>query len=69
MTLPPDPNLARRLPAIEYHDTEYKGGQTVQMTTPCFLAQMEWLREDGYHTLNSNEMLRFAHGEYQPPKR
>lgn len=69
MTLPPDPNLARRLPAIEYHDTEYKGGQTVQMTTPWFLAQMEWLRENGYYTLNNDEMLRFVRGEYQPPKR
>ncbi|MCS6992862.1 MAG: polysaccharide deacetylase family protein [Anaerolineales bacterium] len=69
MTLPGDPNLARRIPAIEYHDTEYKGGQTVQMTTPWFLAQMEWLNDNGYYTLNNEEMLRFVQGEYQPPKR
>lgn len=69
MTFPPDPNLARRLPAIEYHDTEYKGGQTVQMTTAWFLAQMQWLRDNDYYTLNNDEMLRFVRGEYQPPKR
>lgn len=69
MTLAQDPALARRIPAIEYHDTEYKGGQTVQMTTPWFLEQMAWLSENGYYTLNNDEILRFVRGEYQPPKR
>ena len=69
MTLPGDSSLALRIPAIEYHDTEYKGGQTVQMTTAWFLAQLQWLSENGYHALSNEEILRFVQGEYQPPKR
>ncbi len=64
-----DPSLALRIPAIEYHDTEYKGGQTVQMTTAWFLSQLQWLSDNGYHALSGEEILRFVRGEYQPPKR
>ncbi len=64
-----DPSLSLRIPAIEYHDTEYKGGQTVQMTSAWFLAQLQWLSDNGYHALNNEEILRFVQGEYQPPKR
>lgn len=61
--------LALRIPAIEYHDSEYKGGQTVQMTTAWFLSQLQWLSDNGYHALSNEEVLRFVRGEYQPPKR
>lgn len=69
MSISEDPSLARRIPAIEYHDSEYKGGQTVQMTTAWFLSQLQWLSDNGYHALSNNEILRFVRGEYQPPRR
>jgi len=69
MSLPEDPSLAKRIPVIEYHDSEYKGGQTVQITTAWFLAQLQWLSENGYHALSNDEILRFVQGEFQPPKK
>lgn len=69
MSISEDPSLARRIPAIEYHDSEYKGAQTVQMTTAWFLSQLQWLSDNGYHALSNSEILRFVRGEYQPPRR
>ena len=69
MPEPTDPSLAYRLPIIEYHDSEYKGAQTVQMTTAWFLAQLQWLSENGYKALTGAELLQFVQGEAQPPKK
>jgi len=64
-----DSVLATRIPALEYHDTEYKGGETVQMTTEWFLAQMQWLSDNGFRTLTSQELLQFVLGNSRPPQK
>src|SRR5512133_4144945 len=63
-----DSALATRIPALEYHDTEYKGGETVQMTSEWFLAQMQWLSDNGFKTLTSQELLQFVLGNIKPPQ-
>jgi len=67
--VPVDPSLASRIPAIEYHGTEYNGGPTVQMTPEWFLAQMQWLSDNGYKALTNDEMLQFVQGVARPPKK
>ena len=59
---------ASRIPAIEYHDSEYGGGQ-VQMTTPWFMAQLQWLSDNGFKTLTNAEMIDFATGQDRPPQK
>jgi peptidoglycan/xylan/chitin deacetylase (PgdA/CDA1 family) len=66
---PVDPTLASRIPIIEYHDAEYKGAQTVQMTTAWFLDQLKWLYDNGFKTLTSDELLQFALGNSRPVKK
>lgn len=66
--IPVDPCLASRIPAIEYHGTEYNGGPTVQMTPEWFLAQMQWLSDNGYKALTNDEILQFIQGVARPPK-
>lgn len=60
---------AVRLPILEYHYTEFKMGETIQMKTEWFLAQMQWLSEAGYHTLTGAEVLAYVHGEAQPAQK
>jgi len=67
--VPVDPSLASRIPAIEYHGTEYNGGPTVQMTPEWFLAQMQWLSDNGYKALSNDEILQFVQGVASPPKK
>jgi peptidoglycan/xylan/chitin deacetylase (PgdA/CDA1 family) len=67
--VPVDPSLASRIPAIEYHGTEYNGGPTVQMTPEWFLAQMQWLSDNGYKALTNDEILQFVQGVARPPKK
>jgi len=64
----PDPSLAIRIPLVEYHDTEYKGGATIQMKTEWFLEQMQWLSDNGFKSLTGEELIHFVHGESQPPQ-
>jgi len=66
---PVDPCLASRIPAIEYHGTAYNGGPTVQMTPEWFLAQMQWLSDNGYQALSNDEILQFVQGVARPPKK
>lgn len=66
---PVDPSLASRIPAIEYHGTSYNGGLTIQMTPEWFLAQMQWLCDNGYKTLTNDEILQFVQGVTRPPKK
>ena len=63
-----EPALAGRIPAIEYHDSEYGGGQ-VQMTTTWFMAQLQWLSDNGFKTLTNAEMIAFATGQQRPQQR
>lgn len=66
--IPVDPSLASRIPAIEYHGTEYNGGPTIQMKPEWFLDQMQWLSDNGYKTLTNDEILQFVQGVARPPK-
>jgi peptidoglycan/xylan/chitin deacetylase (PgdA/CDA1 family) len=61
--------LASRIPALEYHDSEYKGGEKIQMTTQWFLDQMQWLSDNGFKTLTSQELLQFVLGNSRPPQK
>jgi peptidoglycan/xylan/chitin deacetylase (PgdA/CDA1 family) len=66
---PVDPTLASRIPALEYHYTEFKMGNTIQMKTGWFLAQMQWLSDNGFKTLSGEEVLHFVQGESRPPQK
>lgn len=63
------PVLAKRIPVIEYQDTEYRQGPRVVMRTEWFLKQLEWLSDHGYKTLTGEELLRFVRGEFRPPQK
>jgi peptidoglycan/xylan/chitin deacetylase (PgdA/CDA1 family) len=64
-----EPVLASRIPALEYHDTEYKGGTTIQMKTEWFLAQLQWLSDNGFKTLSNEEIIQFVLGNAKPPQK
>jgi peptidoglycan/xylan/chitin deacetylase (PgdA/CDA1 family) len=66
---PVDPSLASRIPALEYHFTEFKMGPTIQMTTEWFLAQMQWLSDNGFKTLSGDDIIHFVQGDSRPPQR
>jgi len=61
--------LAQRIPVLEYHNPSYFGGDNVKMTPEWFLEQMQWLYENGFHTLNSEEFHYFLNGEVQPQRK
>lgn len=57
---------AERLPIIEYHySTFYFDG--VEMRPEWFVEQMEWLAENGYHTVTVDELAEFVDGTSAPP--
>jgi peptidoglycan/xylan/chitin deacetylase (PgdA/CDA1 family) len=60
---------ASRIPALEYHDADYKGGETIQMTPEWFLAQMQWLSDNGYKTLTGGELFQYVMGASRPPQK
>jgi len=66
---PVDPSIASRIPAIEYHGTQYNGGPTIQMTPEWFLDQMQWLSDNEYKALTGDEILQFVQGVATPPKK
>jgi peptidoglycan/xylan/chitin deacetylase (PgdA/CDA1 family) len=66
---PVDACLASRIPAIEYHGTEYSGGPTIQMRPEWFLDQMQWLSDNGYKALTNDEILQFVQGVARPIKK
>jgi peptidoglycan/xylan/chitin deacetylase (PgdA/CDA1 family) len=66
---PVDPSLASRIPAIEYHDSEYNGGDKVRMTTEWFLAQLQWLSDNGFKALDNEAIIQFALGNARPPQK
>jgi peptidoglycan/xylan/chitin deacetylase (PgdA/CDA1 family) len=68
-SVPVDPSLVSRIPAIEYHGTEYNGGPTIQMRPEWFLAQMQWLSDNGYKALSNDEILQFVQGAASLPKK
>src|SRR5512139_4057629 len=65
----PDPLVAVRIPAIEYHHTEFKMGATIQMKAEWFLAQMQWLCDNGFQPLTGDELIPFVQGNSQPTQK
>jgi peptidoglycan/xylan/chitin deacetylase (PgdA/CDA1 family) len=70
MSLPANsqPVLGSRIPALEYHDTEYNGGVYIQMTAAWFLEQMQWLAENGFKTLTGPQLIQYVQGNFKPPQ-
>ena len=68
-TDPADTALASRIPALEYHYTEFKMGETIQMKTEWFLAQMQWLSDNGFKTLTGDDLIHFVQGDSRPPQK
>jgi peptidoglycan/xylan/chitin deacetylase (PgdA/CDA1 family) len=66
---PADTTLASRIPALEYHYTGFKMGPTIEMKPEWFLAQMQWLSDNGFNTLTGDELLQFVLGNSRPPQK
>jgi peptidoglycan/xylan/chitin deacetylase (PgdA/CDA1 family) len=64
-----EPGLAKQIPVIEYHGTEYKMGTSIQMTTEWFQAQLQWLSDNGYQTLSGEQLIEFALGVSKPAEK
>ncbi len=63
-------SYAKRVPVIEYHDSEYQMAQNkIIMTTEWFLEQMRWLDQNDFVTLTADELVGFVNGTYFPPER
>lgn len=60
--------FAARVPVIEYHYSTYRIGDEYMMTTEWFQKQMEWLADNGYHTLTAAELDRFLDGGNVPAR-
>lgn len=64
--VPEEPVLANRIPVIEYHGTDYKGGATIQMKSKWFLEHLQWLSENGYQSLTGEQLVAFVQGASRP---
>ena len=53
---------AVRIPVIEYHDPDFRLNDQVQMTLAWFEEQMKWLSDNGYRSLNGEELASFLDG-------
>lgn len=60
---------AERVPVIEYHYSTYAEGELTVMRTEWFLAQLEWLVANDYHTLTGAEFAAYVRGEATVPAR
>ena len=54
---------------VEYHNTEYTQGPTVAIHTNWFLAQLQWLSDNGYKSLTGEELIHFVQGDSRPPQK
>jgi peptidoglycan/xylan/chitin deacetylase (PgdA/CDA1 family) len=69
LTATPTPQAsALRIPVIEYHHSTYRFSDTVMMTTAWFQSQMQWLAENGYHTLTAEQLASFLDGGDVPAR-
>jgi N-acetyl-anhydromuramyl-L-alanine amidase AmpD/peptidoglycan/xylan/chitin deacetylase (PgdA/CDA1 family) len=60
--------LAERIPIIEYHNPTFLLSNEVMMKPEWFEAQLSWLSENGYSTLNSAQLVDFLNGGAYPQK-
>lgn len=68
VTNTPQP-FANAIPIIEYHDPEFKMNAYIQMTGEWFLAQLDWLAQEGFHTLTAEELAAYLDGAADFPLR
>jgi N-acetyl-anhydromuramyl-L-alanine amidase AmpD/peptidoglycan/xylan/chitin deacetylase (PgdA/CDA1 family) len=69
-TAQPPLSSAKRIPIVEYHDSEYQMAKNeIIMTTEWFRDQMDWLDKNNFTTLNPEELLGFVNGTFSPPER
>jgi peptidoglycan/xylan/chitin deacetylase (PgdA/CDA1 family) len=66
-TSTPEPT-AEGVPIVEYHHTTYRFSDEILMTTVWFRSQLDWLAENGYHTLTAEQLSAFLDGGSVPAK-
>ncbi|MFH2039976.1 MAG: N-acetylmuramoyl-L-alanine amidase [Chloroflexota bacterium] len=59
---------AERIPIIEYHNPTFVLSAEVMMTTEWFDNQLRWLADNGYITLNAEQLVDFLNGGAYPQK-
>jgi N-acetyl-anhydromuramyl-L-alanine amidase AmpD/peptidoglycan/xylan/chitin deacetylase (PgdA/CDA1 family) len=63
-------SYAKRIPVVEYHDSEYQMAKNqIIMTTEWFQEQMDWLAQNNFTTLNAEELVGFVNGTFSAPER
>lgn len=67
--LPPQPAPANRLPILEYHYSTFRMSEGVRMETDWFESQLQWLDDNGYTTVTSQQLADFVHGRADLPQR
>lgn len=67
--LPAQPILTTRLPILEYHYSTFRMGEGVRMETDWFESQLQWLDDNGYTTVTSQQLADFVHGRATLPQR
>jgi peptidoglycan/xylan/chitin deacetylase (PgdA/CDA1 family) len=71
LTATPTPRLtvvAKHIPIIEYHYSEYNVDNRVMMTTDWFESQMGWLADNDFTTLSSDDLIAYINGGAFPQK-
>jgi peptidoglycan/xylan/chitin deacetylase (PgdA/CDA1 family) len=71
LTATPTPKftvVARHVPIIEYHYSEYNVDNRVMMTTDWFESQMGWLADNGFTTLSADDLISYMDGGAFPQK-
>ncbi|KKQ48049.1 MAG: Polysaccharide deacetylase family protein [Candidatus Woesebacteria bacterium GW2011_GWB1_38_5] len=60
---------ARTIPVFEYHGDNYDMYPGYNMNPDSFNKQMKWFKENEYHAVKGNELLKFLDGEKKLPAR
>jgi peptidoglycan/xylan/chitin deacetylase (PgdA/CDA1 family) len=58
-----------RIPILLYHRFGPSVADAMTVRTADFAAQLEYLRENGYHVIPLREVVAYARGEVRPPAR
>jgi N-acetyl-anhydromuramyl-L-alanine amidase AmpD/peptidoglycan/xylan/chitin deacetylase (PgdA/CDA1 family) len=63
-------SYAKRIPIVEYHDSEYQMSKNqIIMTTEWFQEQMDWLDQNNFTPLSAEELVGFVNGTFFAPER
>ncbi len=61
---------AVRIPALEYHDTQFNmSGGSVRMMPEWFRQQMLWIHDNGFTTITASQLIGFLDGTLSLPQR